>query len=115
MNTEAMNTLRQVRATIKIVQLQLADVSLQKNERDLLEIALQNLNDMDDIIVNNVLQEMIDKINVANDQLKDLIVKMKASTDKIARFSNAIKTISDTVGVLTTIMSQAMKAGILGL
>ena len=115
MNTEALNTLRQVRGTIRLVQLKLVDNTLLQNERDLLETSLQNLNDLDDIIVNNVLQEMIDKINASNDQLKQLIVKMQASTEKIARFSNTIKTISDTVGTLATIMSKALGAGILGI
>lgn len=115
MNTEAMNTLRQVRATIKSVQIQLADRTLTTSERNLLEISLLNLNDLDDTIVNTVLQEMIDKINTSNDQLKQLIVQMQASTERIARFSNTIKAISDTVGVLATIMTKALGAGILGL
>ncbi len=115
MNTEALNTLRQVRATSKLVALQLSDTTLKNGERALLEIALQNLNDIDDTIINEVLQDMIDKLNSSNQQLKQLIIQMQASTQKIAQFSNTIKAISDTVGVLATIMSKAMGAGILGI
>lgn len=114
MNTEALNTLKQVRAAAKNVTLQLTDNSLKKDERNLLEATLIQLNDIDDTIVNEVLQNMIDKINSSNTQLKQLIIKMKASSDKIAQFSKTIKAVSDTVGLLASLMKMAIAGGILG-
>lgn len=114
MNTEALNTLKQVRVAVKNVTLQLTDNSLKKAERNLLEATLIQLNDIDDTIVNEVLQNMIDKINSSNTQLKQLIIKMKASSDKIAQFSKTIKAVSDTVGLLASLMKMAIAGGILG-
>ena len=113
MNTEAINTLKQVREGINAIQIQLSDSTLTKKEKSLLGDVLLNLNDLEDIIINNILQDMVDKINSSNALLKKLISDMKASSDKIAKFSNSIKKISDTVGVLSHITAKAMSAGIL--
>ena len=113
MNTEAINTLKHVREGINAIQIEMNDETLKVNEKRLLAETLINLNRIEDIIINNALQDMVDKINSSNNQLKLLIVNMKASTERIARFSNIIKKISDTVGVLAEITSKAMSAGIL--
>ncbi|MBC7890196.1 MAG: hypothetical protein H7Z13_20160 [Ferruginibacter sp.] len=113
MNTESMNALKQVREVINTVQIELNDPSLTKAEKSLLADALINLNKLEDVIINNFLQEMVDKINSSNGDLKKLIADMEASTVRIAQFSNTIKKISDTVGVLAEITAKAMSAGIL--
>ena len=113
MNTEAMNTLKQIREGINALQIELNDQTITRNERSLLGDALINLNELEDIIINTMLQEMVDKINSSNDELKQLITDMEASTDRIAKFSNTIKKISDTVGVLAHITAKALSVGIL--
>lgn len=113
MNTEAMNTLKQVREGINAIQIQLTDSTLTKKEKSLLGDVLLNLNDLEDIIINNILQDMVDKINSSNALLKKLISDMKRSSDKISKLSNTIKRISDTVGVLAHITAKAMSVGIL--
>ena len=113
MNTEAMNTLKIVREGINALQIELNDDTLKMSERKLLADTLINLNRTEDIIINNLLQAMVDKINSSNEQLKKLIDDMKASTERIAEFSNVIKKISDAVGVLAEITAKALSAGIL--
>ena len=70
MNTEAINTLKQVREGINAIQIQLSDSTLTKKEKSLLGDVLLNLNDLEDIIINNILQDMVDKINSSNALLK---------------------------------------------
>ena len=113
MNTEAMNTLKQVREGINALQIELNDQTLPRNEKSLLGDALINLNKLEDIIINTMLQDMVEKINSSNNQLKKLITEMQASTDRIAKFSNKIKSVSDTVGVLAHITKKALSVGIL--
>ena len=113
MNTEAMNTLKQIREGINALQIELNDQTLTRNERSLLGDALINLNELEDIVINTMLQEMVDKINSSNNQLKKLITDMQASTVRIAKFSNKIKSVSDTVGVLAHITKKALSVGIL--
>lgn len=113
MNTEIINTLKKVREAINVTQIELNDPTLSSDEKSLLAKTIINLNKTEDIIINKVLQEMVDKINSTNDELKQLIEEMKTSTQKIAQFSNTIKKISDVLGVLIEITTKAMSAGIL--
>jgi hypothetical protein len=114
MNTEALNTLKQIREVINDLQKQLNDASNTNEEKRMLELALSNLYDQENIILNNSLQAMVDKINCSNDELKKLIAVMKNSTEKLAKLSNTIKRISDVVGTLAEITTKAIKAGIIG-
>ena len=113
MNTEALNTLKQIREGINVLQTELNDPTLTPQEKGLLADTIINLNRMDDIIINNILHDLITKINSSNAELKNLISRMEASSEKIAQFSNTIKRISDAVGVLAEITAKAISVGIL--
>ena len=113
MNTEALNTIKQIREGINLLQIELNDPALTLQEKGLLADAVINLNRMDDIIINNILHDMIDKINSSNAELIALISRMEAASEKIAQFSETIKKISKTVGVLAEITAKAISVGIL--
>lgn len=113
MNTEAMNALKQVREGINVLQIELNEEMLSSDERSLLAEALVDLEELEDSIINNVLADMVEKINASNSQLKALITEMKGSTERIARLGNIIKKVSDAAGVLAEITSKAISAGLL--
>ena len=113
MNTEAMNTLKQVRVVISILQKEISDPTYTKNEKILIGNVLVNLNKLEDIVINSILQEMVDKINSANAELKKLISDMEESTERIAKFSKTVGKISNVVGVLADITAKAISVGIL--
>lgn len=113
MNTEALNTLKQVREGINAVQIALNDPALDPDEKKVLGKVAINLNRQEDILINNILQAMVDKINACNGELKRLITEMEAASERLARFSDTVKKISDVLGTLAEITAKAMTAGIL--
>lgn len=114
MNTETLNALKQVRDGINALQQALNDPDLTHDEKVFISTVLVNLNEQEDILINDVLQAMVDKINASNDELKQLIRKMSAAEQRIARFSDTIKKISHALETLAEITAKAMKAGLLG-
>jgi hypothetical protein len=114
MNTESINTLKLIREVKNELQELLNDESIKKSDRRLLEAVLSNLMDLEDGIILETLQAMVDKINASNADLQKLIIQMEAASDKIAKFSNTVKKVSDVVAILGEITSKAIKAGIAG-
>jgi hypothetical protein len=114
MNTESINTLKLIREVKNELQELLNDESIKKSERRLLEAVLSNLMDLEDGIILETLQAMVDKINASNADLQKLIIQMETASDKIAKFSNTVKKVSDVVAILGEITSKAIKAGIAG-
>ncbi len=113
MNTETLNTLKQVREGINMVQQELSDPALTHNEKMLLGSVLLNLNKQEDILINNTLQAMADKVNAANAELEAMLVEMEAASVRIAAFSERVKKISGVLGTLAEITTKAISAGIL--
>lgn len=113
MNTETLNTLKQVREGINETQKALNDATLTQEEAVLLSAVLLNLYKQEDILINNVLQAMVDKVNAGNEELKQLITDMDCASERLARFGNTIKRISNTLGTLAQITAKAISAGIL--
>ncbi len=98
---------------INTLQIEISDPTYTRDEKILIGNVLVNLNKLEDIVINSILQEMVDKINSANTELKQLISDMEASTERIAQFSKTVGKISNVVGVLADITSKAMSVGIL--
>ena len=113
MNTEAMNTLKQVREAVNIFQIELNDPTYTDDERNFLGSVLISLNRAEDIIINTMLMEMVDLINSTNNDLKLLIRDMEKSSVRIARFSDTVKKVSNVIGVLAEITAKAISVGIL--
>lgn len=113
MNTETLNTLKQVRDGINTTQQALTDPTLTHDEKMILGSVLLNLSKQEDILINNALQAMVDKINASNDELTVLITEMENASERLAQFSNTIKKISKVVATLTEITTKAISAGIL--
>lgn len=113
MNTESINTLKLIREAINEVQKALNDPELTTSQRKNLERVLIRLFEMDEIIINDSLQGMIDKLNSSNEDLKILIGEMDASVAKLAQLAARISRISTVVGTLTDIVGKAMAVGIL--
>lgn len=112
MNTEAINTLKQIREVINELQVLHNDESLKNSDRNLVEQVLSKLCEMEDTIITETLQAMVDKLNAANEDLLTLIAEMEEASDKIASFSSIIQKISNVVGVLAEITVKAISAGI---
>lgn len=113
MNTETLNTLKQVREGINATQQALNDPTLTHDEKMILGGVLLNLSKQEDILINNTLQAMVDKINASNEELTSLIAEMESATERLAQFSNTIKKISNVVATLSEITTKAISAGIL--
>lgn len=113
MNTESMNTLKQVREAVNIFQIELNDPTYTKDERNFLGSILISLNQAEDIIINTMLMEMVDLINSTNNDLKKLIADMEKSSVRIAQFSDTVKKVSNVIGVLAEITAKAISVGIL--
>ncbi len=112
MNTEILNTIRQIREVISELQTELNN-SHSAQEKQLLEKALNNLFAQENILLNEILQAMVDKVNAANGELKSLVAEMEQSAKKIAELSGKIKKISNVIGTLVEITSKAIGAGII--
>jgi hypothetical protein len=114
MNTEAINTLKQIREVKTELQVLLNDETLKKGERRLIEQVLSKLMEIEDTIILETLQAMVDKINASNAELQNLITQMEQASQKIAKFGNTVKKLSAVIGILGEITSKAIKAGIAG-
>jgi predicted nuclease with TOPRIM domain len=113
MNTETLNALKEVREGLNTLQQALTQPGLAHDEKELLSTVLLNLKEQEDILINNILQDMVDKINASNDELQQLIAEMEAAGERLARFSDMVKKISDKVGMLAHITTKALSAGLL--
>jgi len=114
MNTETLNALKQVNSLIAQLQDALNDTSLTPQEKKLINKAINDQMDIQDTLIQDTLQAMVDKINDANTDLRDLITKMQKTSDKLAKLAAGIKKVSDVVGALAEITTKAMSAGLLG-
>lgn len=114
MNTETLNALKQVNALIAQLQDALRDATLTPQEKGLIQKALNDQMDIQDTLIQDSLQAMVDKINAANTDLRDLMTNMQKASDKLARLAANIKKVSDVVGALAEITTRAMSAGLLG-
>jgi len=108
-----MNALKQIRDAVGKIQVQLNDPSLTDPEKELLSDTLDNLYDQEDAIENTALQALVDRLNVSNTELQDLITQMQKASAKISAFSNTIKTIMNITGDLAQATTKALGAGFL--
>jgi hypothetical protein len=113
MNTEAMNTLKQIRDAMGQIQIELKDPSMTDPEKKLLSVTLDNLIDQEDAIINTSLQTMVDKLNASNTDLQALIDQMREASARISAFSAKIGKIMDVTGTLAQITAKALSAGLL--
>ena len=114
MNTETLNALTQVREGRTMVLNKLTDITISHDEKQILGDVLLNLQQQEDILINSVLKDMVDKINTSNAALQILIQQMDKASQNIADVSNAIKKISNVLSTLTEITASALSAGLLG-
>jgi hypothetical protein len=114
MNTETLNALKSVREAKTLVLNKLTDKTISKDEKLILGDVLIGLEADEDILINDTLQDMVDKINVSNDALKKLIVQMDKVSKHISDISNAVKKVSNILAVFTEITGKALSAGLLG-
>jgi hypothetical protein len=114
MNTETLNALKSVREAKTMILNKLTDKAISKNEKQILGDVLISLEDDENILINNTLQDMVDKINASNDALKKLIVQMDKVSQHISDISTAIKKVSNILSVFTEITGKALGAGLLG-
>jgi hypothetical protein len=112
MNTEAINTIKQIRESVGQIQVQLNDPTYKAADKQLLQEALSNLLDQEDVIINNSLQAMVDKLNASNTDLQSIIADMKKASAKIAAFADTLKKVSVVIGVLAEITTKAITAGL---
>lgn len=113
MNTEALSTMKQIRDAVGQIQVQLNDPTYKAADKQLLQEALSNLLDQEDVIINNSLQAMVDKLNAGNADFQSTISDMKKASAKISAFADTLKKVSDVIGVLTEITTKAISAGLL--
>ena len=113
MTTETLNALRQVREAKTMVLDKLTDTTISPEEKQVLGEVLINLQDEEDILINSVLQDMVDKINSSNAALQTLIQQMDSASQKLAAISNTIKKISNILSTLTEITTKALGSGLL--
>jgi len=114
MNTETLKALKQVNGLIAQLQDALRDASLTPQERGLIQKAINDQMDLQDTLIQDTLQAMVDKIDAANTDLRELIANMQKTSDKLAKLAADIKKVSDVVGTLAEITTKAMSAGLLG-
>ena len=114
MNTETLNALKQVNTLIAQLQDALRDTTLAPQEKGLIQKAINDQMDIQDTLIQDSLQAMVDKINAANTDLRDLMTRMQKTSDKLAKLAVGIKKVSDAVGALAEITTKAMSAGLLG-
>lgn len=115
MNTEAMNALKQIRETTNALQQELNNLYYIDHDDDrlLLESMLNNLFDQEDLIINNTLQTIVNKLNEDNCKLELLIDKMDTASSEIAKMSIIVKKASDIIAALVKITTIAVSAGLI--
>ena len=113
MNTETLNALKLINTLIGQLDDALNDPDLTPQERKLIERAINDQRDLQDSLIQDTLQAMVDKINVANTDLQALTAKMEKASEKLGKLAAAIKKVSDVVGTLGEITAKAISAGLL--
>jgi hypothetical protein len=113
MNTETLNALKAVNLQIQQLQDVVHDPTLNPAEVGPVEDAIVNLETMQDTLIHQSLQAMIDQLNQSNDRMQDVLVKMQATSDRLAKLAGTIKRVSDLVGALAQITRQSLSAGLL--
>lgn len=115
MNTEAMNALKQIRETTNQLQQELTSLYYVDHDDDrlLLESVMNNLYDQEDLIINNTIQTIVNKLSEGNDKLQVLIGKMNTASTQISKFSAAVKKTSDIISALVEITTVAVSSGLL--
>ena len=114
MNTETLNALKQVNGLIAQLQDALRDTGLTPQEKGLIQQAINDQCDIQDTLIRDSLQAMVDKIDAANTDLRQLMAKMETTSEKLAKLAGIIKKVSDVVGTLGEITTKAISAGLLG-
>ena len=113
MTPETSNALNQVSEGRKMVLSKLTDITISHDEKQVLGKVLIILQEQEDILINSVLKDMVDKINASNEELKNLIQQMDNASQNISEISNTIKKISNVLSTLTEITARAISAGLL--
>lgn len=114
MTTETLSALNEVREAKTMVLEKLTDTTISQDEKQILGAVLINLQEQEDILINFVLQDMVDKINSSNAALQNLIEQMDSTSQKLAAISNTIKKVSNILSTLTDITTKAIGSGLLG-
>ena len=114
MNTETLNTLKQVNLQIQQLQDLLSNPKLKPGEEEPMEEALVALESMQDTLIHQTMQQMIDQLNASNAKLQDVLTRMQQVNANLSKLANTIKKVSEVVGVLVSITAKAMSAGLLG-
>lgn len=114
MNTETLNTLKQVNLQIQQLQDQGDDPTLTAAEASAIGSALVQLESMQDTLIHQALQNMIDQLNTANAQLQGVLNQMQATSVRLANLAGDIKKVSNLIGALVDVTSKALSAGLLG-
>ncbi|MEO8764937.1 MAG: hypothetical protein ABI416_11645 [Ginsengibacter sp.] len=114
MTNTTLGALKQVREAKTIVLSKLSDTTLPRDAKHILGEVLINLQEQENTLINFTLQEMVDKVNATNDELKDLIGQMNDTSLHLSAIANTIKKISGVLGTLTEITTKALDAGLLG-
>ncbi|HEY4209256.1 MAG TPA: hypothetical protein VGM31_20670 [Puia sp.] len=113
MNADTSNALNQVKALIAQLQDAHKDTSLTPQEKVLIENAINLQMDIQDILIQQTLQAMVDKINASNTDMMALMTRMQQTSDKLAKLAANIKKVSDVVGMLAEATTKAISAGLL--
>ena len=114
MNTETLNALKQVNSLIGQLQDALKDPNLSPAEKKLVRQAANDQLDLQDTLIQDTMQAMVDKINSANGDLQQLMVKMEKAGEKLAKLAATIKKVSDVIGTLADATGKVISAGLLG-
>lgn len=114
MNTETLNALKQVNSQITQLHDELRDPTVTDAEAGPIEDAIDALEDMRDILIHEVLQDMINKLNASNAQLQQVLTRMQGVSNRLTQISAAIQKVSNIVGALVQITQKALSAGLLG-
>ena len=113
MNDDKLAALKQVNLLIVQLHDALNDPALSPTERKLIEEAINDQSDVRDVLIENTLQAMVDKINSANKDLQDLTARMEKTSEKLAKLAASIKKVADILGTLAQATTKVLSSGLI--
>ncbi|NOQ75093.1 MAG: hypothetical protein GQ574_23975 [Crocinitomix sp.] len=113
MNTEKLNAIKEIKAAISEIELDLSNYERFSDERTILEKALGDLEVLVWKMVNQDLKGMTTELSQYNKKLKQLSVDIKETDKSLKKIGERIAQIAKITAALVKMVETAIKAGLM--
>ncbi|MBE9511366.1 MAG: hypothetical protein IMY71_10840 [Bacteroidetes bacterium] len=113
MNTEKLNSIKEIRKVLNEVNTEIPAQQIGSTERDKLEQSAVELESLIWKIVNEDIKQITNDLNVSKALLQDIANELKSANTKLVEIGNKIEKASQIIGALVDIVVRAASAGLI--